>query len=304
MHYTKSTNGYRLAYRKNGSGRPILMVHGSPGDGHEYDKLAALVSIYAMTIVPDLRGFGQSDKHLQGGYNAFSLDGQVEAVIALMEELHLRDVILVGYDIGGFTVQAVARKRPDLVAALVLAPPVPGVGRRILEVSPVNEFWHATFFRTSLVEDVFDGNPDAIRALLKIHLDGWSGPGSTVTDELLEHMVQAYSAPGAFTAGVSWFRDKRGNPISDYAAETVPEKKDRLDKPVSILWPECDPLFPSEWSDQVGQFLSNYSLKFMPGVGHFSPTEAPQIFAAEISLHISGEWRAGSADEDAHVSAV
>ena len=146
-----------------------------------------------------------------------------------------------------------------------------------------------------MVEQVFDGNPDAIRALLKIHLDGWSGPGSTVTDELLDNMVKGCSAPGAFTASVSWFRDLESNPVSGYAAETVPNIVDRFDKPVSILWPECDPLFPTAWSDQIDRFMSNFSLKFMPGVGHFSPTEAPQLFAAEIFAHLSGEWRADAA---------
>ncbi|MEI6001962.1 alpha/beta hydrolase [Paraburkholderia bengalensis] len=291
MFFTSPTDGYRLAYHKHGSGRPVVMIHGSPGDSHEYDKLAALVSARAMTIVPDLRGFGLSDKQLEHGSDAFSRDGQVKAVIALMDELQLTDAILVGYDIGGFTVQGIARKRPDLVAALVLAPPIPGVGRRILEVSPVNEFWHATFFRTALVEQVFDANPNAIRALLKIHLDGWSGPGSSVTDELLDNMVQGCSAPGAFTASVSWFRHPESNPVSGYAAETVPDIADRFHKPTSILWPECDPLFPVAWSDQIDRFMSNFSLKFMPGVGHFSPTEAPELFAAEIFSHLSGEWR-------------
>jgi pimeloyl-ACP methyl ester carboxylesterase len=294
MHFTSPTDGYRLAYRKNGSGKPVIMVHGSPGDGHEYDKLAALVAPHATTIVPDLRGFGLSDKHLDHANTAFSRDGQVKAVVALMDELGIRDAILVGYDIGGFTVQAVARTRPDLVAALVLAPPLPGVGRRILEVDPVNAFWHASFFRTRLVEQVFDANPDAIRALLKLHLDSWSGPRSTVTEELLDHMVEVYSPPGAFTAGVSWFRDIESNPISDYALETAPDPADRFDKPVSLLWPECDPLFPVAWSDQVDRFMSNFSLKFMPGVGHFSPTEAPEMFAAEILAHLSSEWSADS----------
>jgi pimeloyl-ACP methyl ester carboxylesterase len=173
MLYSKRTDGYRLAYKKSGTGKPVVMIHGSPGDSHEYDKLAALVSPHAMTVVPDLRGFGYSDKHLDKGVEALSREGQATAVIALMDELKIKDAILVGYDIGGFTVQVVANRRPDLIAALVLAPPLPGVGRRVLEVTPINAFWHATFFRTPLVEHVFDGNADAIRALLKVHLDGW-----------------------------------------------------------------------------------------------------------------------------------
>lgn len=292
MFYSKPTDGYRLAYRRTGMGRPVVMVHGSPGDGREYDRLAERVSSFALAVVPDLRGYGHSDKHPEGGIAAFARDGQAHAVIALIEELELHDVILVGYDIGGFTVQAVARIRPDLVAGLVLAPPLPGVGKRILEVNAVNQFWHASFFRTPLIEEVFDANPAAIRALLKVHLDGWSGPGSSVTEELLDHLVETYSAPGAFTAGITFFRDAESNPISDYALETAPDPAERLAKPVSVLWPECDPLFPMAWSDRLPEFLSNFSLKFMPGVGHFSPTEAPQFFEAEIRALLADEWRA------------
>jgi pimeloyl-ACP methyl ester carboxylesterase len=301
MFFSRPTDGFRLAYRREGSGRPVVMVHGSPGDGREYDKLAALVSPHAQAVVPDLRGFGRSDKHPEGRSGAYSRDGQVRAVIALLDELEVRDAILVGYDIGGFTVQTIARRRPDLAAALVLAPPLPGVGKRILEVRAVQAFWHATFFRTQLIEQVFDDDPEAIRALLKIHLDGWSGPGSTVTEELLDHMVESYSGPGAFTAGVSWFRHDEGNPLDDYASETPPHPSDRFDKPCSLLWPEHDPLFPVEWADRLDQFMSNFSLKVMPGVGHFSPTEAPEIFAAEILAHLSGAWRADAAPGQARV---
>ena len=83
----------------------------------------------------------------------------------------------------------------------------------------MNAFWHATLFRTPLVEKVFDGNPSAIRDLLAFQLTHWAGPKSRVMEELLDHMVETYSAPGAFTAGISWFRHDEGNPISAYAAE-------------------------------------------------------------------------------------
>lgn len=51
-------------------------------------------------------------------------------------------------------------------------------------------------------------------------------------------------------------------------------------------------LSATAWSDTLGQFLSNFSLKFMPGVGHFSPTEAPEFFDTEIRAHLSGTWKA------------
>jgi pimeloyl-ACP methyl ester carboxylesterase len=104
-------------------------------------------------------------------------------------------------------------------------------------------------------------------------------------------MVEVYSPPGAFTAGVTWFRDGPSNPVEGYATETVPKPADRYAKPCSLLWPEHDPLFPMEWSNTLDQFMSNFSLKLMRGVGHFSPTEAPETFAAEILAHLNGTWK-------------
>ena len=49
-----------------------------------------------------------------------------------------------------------------------------------------------------------------------------------------------------------------------------------------MLWPEHDPLFPPHWSDRLDEFFSDVTLEQVPGVGHFTPLEAPDRFAATI----------------------
>lgn len=73
---------------------------------------------------------------------------------------------------------------------------------------------HAMLYKTTLVEDLIDGKPDAVRAALKENLQNWSAPGSGVVDELLDHLTENHSAPGAFVAGVMWFRFPEGNHIT------------------------------------------------------------------------------------------
>ncbi|MFE9360555.1 alpha/beta fold hydrolase [Streptomyces olivaceoviridis] len=84
-------------------------------------------------VTPDLRGYGKSDKHLEDVGSACSLTGQVDAVIALIDELGISNAVLCGYDVGTFTVQTIVMKRPDLAHSLVIAPPTLDVGRRNLE---------------------------------------------------------------------------------------------------------------------------------------------------------------------------
>ncbi|MBE7204343.1 MAG: alpha/beta hydrolase [Parafilimonas terrae] len=286
MPFASAIDSYRLYYERRGEGHPVVAVHGSPGDGSEYAKVVPAIAHKADVIVPDLRGFGRSDKHLDGPPDAFSRDGQVRAVIALMDELRIKKAVLVGYDIGGFVVQTVAARRPDLVGAMVLSPPLPGAGRRILTPEAVQAFFHAALFQTSLVEEVFDGRPEAIRALLGYCLETWSGPGSTVREELVDHLTEMHAAKGTFTAGISWFRHDEGNPITAYAREVTPAREARATTPTTVLWPEHDPLFPTAWSDRLDEFFTDFELRFLPQAGHFAPLEAPQDFAEAILRRI------------------
>ena len=65
-------------------------------------------------------------------------------------------------------------------------------------------------------------------------------------------------------------------------AEKAPDPDDRLAVPATVLWPEYDPLFPRGWADQVEEFFSDITVRFVDGAGHFAPLEYPGEFAAAI----------------------
>ena len=61
MRQEAAIDGFRLAYERTGAGPAVLLLHGWPGDRTDYRAVAPLVAQAAEVIVPDLRGFGQSD---------------------------------------------------------------------------------------------------------------------------------------------------------------------------------------------------------------------------------------------------
>ncbi|MEV5739178.1 alpha/beta hydrolase [Microbispora rosea] len=176
MPFSQARRGFRIFYERSGHGTPVVLIHGNPGDHTEFSRVVPLLGDTANVVTPDLRGYGKSDKHLKDVCNAYSLSGQVDGVIALIDELGISNAVLCGYDVGSFTVQTLAMKRPDLAHSLVIAPPTMGVGRRILEEKAVNAFLHAIMYKTSLVEDLIDGKPEAVRAVLRENLVSWSPP--------------------------------------------------------------------------------------------------------------------------------
>src|SRR6201994_1694361 len=120
MHQDTAIDGFRLAYERAGAGPPVLLLHGWPGDRTDYRAVAPLVSPAADVIVPDLRGFGESDKHPDDPARQYNAPAQARSVTGLISELALGPVVIGGYDIGSRIAQAVARERSELVRALVI----------------------------------------------------------------------------------------------------------------------------------------------------------------------------------------
>jgi pimeloyl-ACP methyl ester carboxylesterase len=281
MRQQTAIDGFRLDYDRSGAGPAVLLLHGWPGDRTDYRDVAPLVAAQADVVVPDLRGFGASDKHPADPAAQYSAAAQARSIIGLITELGLERPVVAGYDVGSRIAQAIARERPDLVRALVIAPPLPGVGDRILVPQAQREFWYQSFHQLDLCTELVDGQPGAVRAYLRHFWSHWSGPGYEPAAKDLDHLVSAYGPPGAFVASIAWYRAGAGS-VASSLAEKVPAPQDRIAVPVTVLWPEFDPLFPREWSDRIDDFFADARLAWLDGVGHFSPREAPADFAAAI----------------------
>lgn len=284
MPRSRPVDGFSLAYDRTGDGPPVVLLHGWPGDRRDYAALVPLLLSKADVTVPDLRGFGESDKHAEPPEAAYSAQAQVRGVLALMDELGLESAVLVGYDFGSVIAQSLARAAPERVRALVVAPPLPGVGRRVLDPVTFEEFWYQALHRLELGKALVDGNPDAVRAYLRHFWSHWSGPSFAPSEAALDGLVEAYSPPGAFTASIAWYRAGRG--IAAWLSERDPDPAERTHVATSVLWPEHDPLFPFAWSDRLDAFFSDVVLEPLPGVGHFVPLEAPEALAAAIGRRL------------------
>jgi pimeloyl-ACP methyl ester carboxylesterase len=285
MQYSAPIDGFRLAYERSGSGPPVVLLHGWPGDHTDWDQLIPLIQEVADVLAPDLRGFGQSDKHEADLEKIYSAQGQARAVAALMDELGVKDAVVAGYDVGGAVSQTVAAMRPDLVMALVVSPHLPGAGKRVLELGSVKEFWYTSFHQLDLARQLIDGNPDAVRVYLRYFWSHWSGPNYAVDNKRIDHLTKVYSAPGAFVASINWYRTS-SNPMTAFAAETKPPRDQRLAVPTTVLWEDQDPIFPYEWSNGLDDFFADYTLEKLSGVGHFTPLEATDRFVKAIKLQL------------------
>jgi len=160
---SRPCDGFRLAYELIGDGPDLVLLHGWPGTRHDYREATPLLVGGARIVVLDLRGFGGSDKHHLPPKEFYSHDAQVRSVLALLDELEIQRAVFGGYDVGSRVLQALARAAPDRVAGLMMTPPQPGAGQRLLAPSVQREFWYQTFHRIDLAEALIDGDAKAVR---------------------------------------------------------------------------------------------------------------------------------------------
>jgi non-heme chloroperoxidase len=87
-----------LYYEDHGTGKPVILIHGYPLNGASWEKqVAALLAAGHRVITYDRRGFGNSSQPTIGyDYDTFADD-----LRALITQLELRDVALVGFSMGG-----------------------------------------------------------------------------------------------------------------------------------------------------------------------------------------------------------
>jgi pimeloyl-ACP methyl ester carboxylesterase len=288
MPRSSAVDGFSLAYDRIGSGPLVVLLHGWPGGRSDYRLVAPLLADVADVVVPDLRGFGESDKHAVDPDEGYTALAQARSVTGLLDELGLGPVVLAGYDIGSRIAQTVAQLSPERVRALVVTPPMPGAGQRLLGPEVATEFWYQHFHRLDLSAQLLDGHRDAVRRYLEHFWSHWSGPTYAPADADLDRLADAYAAPGAFTASIGWYRQGPGILVRGLA-EQAPPPEDRLAVRTHVLWPAHDPLFPAAWGDRLDEFFADVTVTPLPDSGHFVPVEAPDAFASAIRAALGAE---------------
>jgi len=146
----ENTTDVELYYEDQGSGQPVVLIHGYPLDGHSWERQTReLLAAGYRVITYDRRGFGQSSKVGSGyDYDTFAAD-----LDTLLETLDLRDVVLVGFSMGtGELARYVSRHGHERVAKLAfLASLEPFLVQR--DDNP-----------TGVPQEVFDGISEAARS--------------------------------------------------------------------------------------------------------------------------------------------
>ena len=134
-------NGFDLAFKRRGSGLPLVLIHGYPLDHTTWEDVAPLLEKDFDLILPDLRGFGQSSE-VESVYTIANLASDIAG---LLDHLKIEKAFVAGHSMGGYVALAFARAYPQrlvglgMISSQVLADPPDRKEGRYKTVAEVGE---------------------------------------------------------------------------------------------------------------------------------------------------------------------
>ena len=265
--------GLRLAHLDVGEGAPVLFMHGEPPWSFLWRHvIGPVLDAGYRCIAPDLPGFGRSDKPVDLGW--YSYDRHTASVLALVDDLDVRDATVVVHDWGGPIGLRVAVERPERFARIVVLDTGLFTGRQ-----PMTDAWMRFRDFVARTEDLPVG--------LLVRRACLNDPGDEV--------IAAYDAPfptAASKAGARAFPLILPLSPDDPGAAAGQRVLDALrgdPRPKLVLWADSDPVLPLETGRRFAAALGAEVDHVIAGASHFLQEDA----GPEIGRLIA-EWLASS----------
>jgi 3-oxoadipate enol-lactonase len=237
-----------------GAAPAFLLLHSLAMDHTIWDAHAAALERVAPVVRPDLPGHGRS-----AAVGETSVESMADQVAAMLGDQPWDSYVVLGLSLGGCVAQALTIRHPELVAALCLVDTTAWYG----EGAP--EAWAARAAKA---------RTEGFDSLSGFQLDRWFGP------------VFRSEHPEVGAALLDIFR---ANDIGSYehvcAAMGAYDARPHLGEiavPTRVLVGELDPATPLPHAELLAREIAGATLRVLPGAGHMSPIEVPDLIAAEL----------------------
>lgn len=264
-----SIHGHDMAYQMEGSGPPLLLLHGIAGSSRTWRDVIPRLTDRFTVIAPDLMGHGQSEKPI-GDY---SLGAFASGIRDLLEVLSIDRTTVVGQSFGGGVAMQLAYQHPERCERLVLVDSG-GLGREVswmlrFMTLPGSEYVMPVIF-PGFVRDWGDSLFRRINDQ-GIHLGRFG------------EMWSAYASLAESDNRQAFARTIRS--VIDPGGQTV-SAMDRLylatPMPTLIIWGDRDDIIPVSHAYAAHEAMPGSRLTIIEGAGHFPQIEAPEEFVGAL----------------------
>ena len=262
---------------------PVILVHGFPESHRTWRGLVPLLDDDLRLVMPDLRGFGASDKPLDAA--DYATETLLADLFALADALGIDRFALVGHDWGGAIAWAAAiSDNPRIERLAIINSPHPSIFQRSLIDHPAQR-------AASQYMNAFR-DPGMEAGIARMGLDTFFDKSfakhadlTAIPADERQHYIDDWGQPGALTAMLNWYRASRvlvPVPGEEAAMPDWVDHVPRIRIPVRVIWGLDDGALLPVQLEGIGEVGDDVDVFPLPGVGHFAPWQAPDQVAAAL----------------------
>ena len=263
---------------------PVILMHGFPESHRTWREIAARLGDSLRLVMPDLRGFGETDRPQDVA--SYATDTLIADIFDLADALDIDRFALVGHDWGGAIAWAAALRGN------------PRISRLAIVNSP-----HPLIFQKSLIEDEAQRaasqymrafrNPGMEAGIEAMGFDAFFDKSfakhvdlDSIPPEERKTYIAQWSRPGALSAMLNWYRASRMVVPQPGITVDVPDLVLRafpkIKIPVRVIWGLEDKALLPVQLEGIGEVAEDVEVFPLKGVGHFAPWQAPERVAEAL----------------------
>lgn len=265
---------WKLAVRKQGdpSNPALVLLHGWPQTSLAWERVLDDLGRDQYALAFDLPGVGGSqgrpqsaEKHVLG-----------DVILSAAEQAGAKDIIVVGYDVGGMVAFACARDHAGRVkGAVVMNTVIPGIHpwKKVLSDPRI---FHFAFHNVPELPEVLVSGQE--RAYFDFFYDIMAGNPDCLTEDARSEYVRGYSTFEALKTGFEWYRAMEKD--AERNAKPVP-----ISTPVLYVRGDADPGALGIGAYAAGlrhAGVKRLETETLPNSGEYAPEEAPEELVAAL----------------------
>ena len=266
--YKIEVNGKKINFKQAGTGQIVVLLHGVPCHLGLWDGVISYLDKLYCVYAFDLLGYGESDR---GQSSEINIKAQAMFLKDVFESMRLKNIILVGHDIGGGIAQIMALLNPEILKAIVLIDSV------------CYDSWPIELLKVeSKVSMMFEHLPvDVLYRLFISYIEG-----GLYNKSRAEEIAQKYWKYIDRENGIKDFLEMVQSLNSKYTME-ISHMLDKIKLPTLILWGKADIYLKLSYGYRLSEDIKNSKIEIIDGAGHFLPEDQPEKVGKLIESFIN-----------------
>jgi len=241
----------RIRYLKAGaSKRNLVLIHGLGASAERWDLVMPTFAKNFTVYVPDLIGFGFSDKPITD----YTTEFFSKFLASFLSELGIKKAIIIGSSLGGQIAAEFASSNPQIVDKLIL-------------VSPAGVMKQSTPALDAYIMAAMYPDPDSAKNAFAM----MAGSNKDVSQTIVDGFIQRMLMPNAKYAFLSTILGLKNSP------EITP-KLELIEIPTLVIWGDMDPVIPIKYADYFVQKIRDCRFYQIANSGHTPYVEDPKEF--------------------------